>query len=170
MAAWSERMEDRLDDLSDEERREVLQVLLDGATIDKDNNLNLTLAVPTEEFVPIDKLVSHLSAQPKAGSDKMLQISEKPASIRYQCPFLPAPWAPVPTLARKRSTSDPFLTQTGAISLPQIEVPSYEVEQNGTVWNRFRRKTLQEADRGESALALTVSPACRYTRRQAHLY
>jgi hypothetical protein len=55
MAAWSERIGDRLDDLPDEERRELLQSLLDGVTINRDNNLNLTLAVPTEEFVSIEK-------------------------------------------------------------------------------------------------------------------
>ena len=58
MTAWSERIGDRLDDLPDEERRELLQSLLDGVTIDRDNNLNLTLAVPTQEFVSIEKPVS----------------------------------------------------------------------------------------------------------------
>ena len=58
VAAWSERIGDRLNDLPDEERRELLQSLLDRVTIDRDNNLNLTLAVPTEEFVSIKRLVS----------------------------------------------------------------------------------------------------------------
>ena len=52
---WAERIGDRLDDLSEEHRREVLELLLDGATIDKQNRINLTLAVPTEEFVSIAK-------------------------------------------------------------------------------------------------------------------
>ena len=46
---WAERMGDRLDDLSDEGRREVLELLLDGVTIDGDNNVEITLSVPTEE-------------------------------------------------------------------------------------------------------------------------
>ena len=58
VAAWSERIGDRLNDLPDEERRELLQSLLDRVTIDRDNNLNLTLAVPTEEFVSIKRPVS----------------------------------------------------------------------------------------------------------------
>ena len=50
---WAKRIGDRLDDLPEEQRREVLQLLLDGATIDKQNRINLTLAIPTEEFVSI---------------------------------------------------------------------------------------------------------------------
>ena len=50
---WVRRAGDRLDGLSDEGRREVLQLLLDGATIDRHNNVNLTLAVPTEDVVSI---------------------------------------------------------------------------------------------------------------------
>ncbi len=50
---WAERIGDGLDDLSQEERREVLRLLLDGATIDKHNRVNLTLAIPTEDFLSI---------------------------------------------------------------------------------------------------------------------
>ena len=53
---WAHRAGDRLDGLSDEGRREVLQLLLDGATIDKHNNVNLTLAIPTEDVVSIAEL------------------------------------------------------------------------------------------------------------------
>ena len=41
----------RLDGLSDEGRGEMLQLLLDGATIDKHNNVNLMLSIPTEDVV-----------------------------------------------------------------------------------------------------------------------
>ena len=54
IVTWAEKMGDRLDDLSDEGRREVLQLLLDGATIDRDNNVEITLAVPIDEFVSIE--------------------------------------------------------------------------------------------------------------------
>ena len=53
IAIWAEKMGDRLDDLSDEGRREVLQLLLDGVTIDRDNNVEITLAVPIDDFVSI---------------------------------------------------------------------------------------------------------------------
>ena len=50
---WANRVRGRLDDLGDEERREVLRLLLDGATIDQSNNVDLTLAIPTEDVVSI---------------------------------------------------------------------------------------------------------------------
>ena len=53
---WADQIGDRLDDLPQEQRREVLQLLLDGATIDKHNRVNLTLAIPTEDVVSIAKL------------------------------------------------------------------------------------------------------------------
>ena len=51
---WVSRIGDGLDDLPDEGRRKVLRLLLDGVTIDGENNVNLTLAIPTEEFVSIE--------------------------------------------------------------------------------------------------------------------
>ena len=50
---WAGWVGDRLDDLPQEKRREVLQLLLDGATIDRHNQVNLTLAIPTEDFLSI---------------------------------------------------------------------------------------------------------------------
>ena len=50
IVTWAEKMGDRLDDLSDEGRREVLQLLLDGVSIDRDNNVEITLAVPIDDF------------------------------------------------------------------------------------------------------------------------
>ena len=50
---WARRAGDKLDSLSDKGRREVLELLLDGATIDRNNNVNLTLAIPTEDVVSI---------------------------------------------------------------------------------------------------------------------
>ena len=55
---WVSRIGDGLDDLPDEGRREVLRLLLDGVTIDGENNVNLTLAIPTEEFVSIETPIS----------------------------------------------------------------------------------------------------------------
>ena len=51
VAQWAQRMGDGLDDLPQEKRREVLRLLLDEATIDGENNVNLTLAIPTEDLV-----------------------------------------------------------------------------------------------------------------------
>ncbi len=56
--AWTEKMGDRLDDLTDEGRREVLRFLLDGASIDGENKVQITLAVPVDDFVSIEPPVS----------------------------------------------------------------------------------------------------------------
>ena len=51
---WARRAGGGLDGLSDAERREVLDLLLEEATIDGENNVTLTLAIPAdEEFVSI---------------------------------------------------------------------------------------------------------------------
>ena len=55
---WAERIGDGLDELPDDKRREVLRLLLDEVTIDRENSVNLTLAIPTEDLVPIEPPVS----------------------------------------------------------------------------------------------------------------
>jgi site-specific DNA recombinase len=55
---WAKRVGGRLDDLPDEERREVLRLLLDEVTIDGENNVSLTLGIPTEELASIGTPVS----------------------------------------------------------------------------------------------------------------
>ena len=66
--AWAEKMGDRLDDLTDEGRRKVLQFLLDGATIDSGYNVQITLAVPVDDFVSIEPPVSdfHCRTRPRS--------------------------------------------------------------------------------------------------------
>ena len=49
--AWAAKVGSKLDDLTDDERREMLRLLLDEATIDRDNSLTLTLAVPTGDLI-----------------------------------------------------------------------------------------------------------------------
>ena len=55
---WANRVGGRLDDLPNEERREVLRLLLDEVTIDGENNVNLTLGIPTEELESIETPVT----------------------------------------------------------------------------------------------------------------
>ncbi len=53
---WARSVGAGLDGLNDEERRELLDLLLEDATIDGENNVTLTLAIPAdEEFVSIAK-------------------------------------------------------------------------------------------------------------------
>ena len=51
-------MGDGLDDLSQEQRREVLRLLLEEVTINRENNLNFTLAIPSEDLESIEPPVS----------------------------------------------------------------------------------------------------------------
>ncbi|MYE40618.1 MAG: hypothetical protein F4X27_10395 [Chloroflexi bacterium] len=55
---WAERIGDGLDDLPQEQRREVLRLLLEEVTINRENNLNFTLAIPSEDLESIEPPVS----------------------------------------------------------------------------------------------------------------
>ncbi len=55
---WAERIGDGLEDLPDDQRRELLRLLLDEVTIDGENRVNLTLAIPTQDLVSIVPPVS----------------------------------------------------------------------------------------------------------------
>ena len=56
---WAERIGDELDDLPQEQRREVLRLLLEEVTINRENNLNFTLAIPSEDLESIAPPVSN---------------------------------------------------------------------------------------------------------------
>ena len=62
---WANRVGDGLDDLPQEKRRDVLRLLLDEVTIDGENNVNFTLAIPTEELVSIGSPVSTSQCRPR---------------------------------------------------------------------------------------------------------
>ncbi len=63
---WARQASDGLDDLPDDERREVLNLLLDEATIDGQNNVTLTLAIPADEdLVSTMELVSGCRCRPR---------------------------------------------------------------------------------------------------------
>ncbi len=55
---WAEMMGDGLDDLPQEQRREVLRLLLDEVTINRENHLTFTLAIPSEDLESIAPPVS----------------------------------------------------------------------------------------------------------------
>ena len=55
---WAERIGDGLDDLPQEQRREVLRLLLEEVTINRENHLTFTLAIPSEDLESIEPPVS----------------------------------------------------------------------------------------------------------------
>ena len=53
LVEWAGKFGKGLDDLSSEERRDVLLLLVDQVLMDGDNNVNITMAIPTEDLVSI---------------------------------------------------------------------------------------------------------------------
>ncbi len=51
IVAWAGKVRDRLDDVPFEKRQDILKLLLDQVVIDRDNNVRLTLGIPTEDLV-----------------------------------------------------------------------------------------------------------------------
>ena len=54
LVQWAERFGQSLDELPDEMRRDVLRLLVDHVVIDQDNNVSITLGIPTEDLVPFE--------------------------------------------------------------------------------------------------------------------
>ena len=52
---WAGRFGHGLDDLPQEKRRDVLRLLVDQVLIDRDNNVSITLGIPTENLTSIEK-------------------------------------------------------------------------------------------------------------------
>ena len=52
---WAGKVGDGLDNLSSEERRDILHLIVDQITVDRDNNVSVTLGIPTEDLVSIEK-------------------------------------------------------------------------------------------------------------------
>ena len=47
--AWAGEVGEGLDDLTPEQRKDVLQMVVDEIVIDRENNVNVTLAIPVED-------------------------------------------------------------------------------------------------------------------------
>ena len=52
---WTGKVGDGLDNLSSEERRDVLHLIVDQIVIDHDNKVSITLGIPTEDLVSIEQ-------------------------------------------------------------------------------------------------------------------
>ena len=55
LVQWAGKFGKGLDDLPDEKRRDVLRLLVDQVLVDRNNNVSITLGIPTEDFVSIEK-------------------------------------------------------------------------------------------------------------------
>ncbi len=50
--AWARNVGQGLDELTPEQRKEILQMVLEQVVIDKDNNVDITLAIPIDDESP----------------------------------------------------------------------------------------------------------------------
>ena len=55
VVGWARTISDGLDELTLEKRREVLQLIADRVTIDRENSVSITLAIPIDSLVAIDQ-------------------------------------------------------------------------------------------------------------------
>ena len=62
--AWAREVGKGLDDLTDEQRREILQMVVEQVVIDRDNNVDITLAIPIDDDRSEDGLYSPDSPAP----------------------------------------------------------------------------------------------------------
>ena len=46
---WARNVGQGIDELSDEQRKEILQMVLEQVVIDRDNNVDITLAIPIDD-------------------------------------------------------------------------------------------------------------------------
>ena len=53
---WAEEIGDGVDDMAPEQRRNVLLGVVEGITIDRHNEVNITLAVPVDDSLSVDSL------------------------------------------------------------------------------------------------------------------
>ena len=59
LVQWAGKFGRGLDDLPQEKRRDILRLIVDQVLIDRDNNVSITLGIPTENFRSIEKEESH---------------------------------------------------------------------------------------------------------------
>ena len=50
--AWAREVGQGLDELTDEQRKEILQMVVEQVVIDRDNNVDITLAIPIDDDPP----------------------------------------------------------------------------------------------------------------------
>ena len=84
---WAGKVGDGLDNLSSEERRGVLQLIVDQIVIDRDNNVSITLGIPTEDLVSIEQEESRRTS---AGRIWCLLVPDGPG--RHYGGLIPPGW------------------------------------------------------------------------------
>ncbi len=103
---WARSVGDGLDGLAGEERRELLDLLLEDATIDGENRLTLTLAIPADgELVPIAKPEPTTASTPCARRHGAPGASARPSPSRSSSWPTGTPSRRTPSSSSRRSSS-----------------------------------------------------------------
>ena len=58
---WADKIGEGVDNLSQEDLREVLRLIVEEIVIDRDNRVTITMGIPTNEIVSIENEASHSS-------------------------------------------------------------------------------------------------------------
>ena len=64
LVQWAGKFGKGLDGLPDEKRRDVLRLLVDQVLVDRNNNVSITLGIPTEDFASIENEESRCRRRP----------------------------------------------------------------------------------------------------------
>ena len=62
--AWASDIGQGIDELTDEQRKEILQMVIEEVVIDRDNNVDITLAIPIDDESPEPESVAIASKEP----------------------------------------------------------------------------------------------------------
>ena len=62
--AWAREVGKGLDELTPEQRKEILQVTVEQVVIDRNNNVDITLAIPIDDDSPEPESVAIVSKEP----------------------------------------------------------------------------------------------------------
>ena len=109
--AWAREVGKGLDDLTDEQRREILQMVVEQVVIDRDNNVDITLAIPIDDDRSEDGLYSPDSPTPDSvavastiswsgNSAASPAKGSTPWSSRPSCGARASAWCPSPSRPR----------------------------------------------------------------------
>ena len=66
--AWARKVGHGIDELTDEQRKEILQVVLEQVVIDRENNVDITLAIPIDGDSPESESPDPLSPEPESAA------------------------------------------------------------------------------------------------------
>ena len=97
--AWAREVGQGLDELTPEQRREILQMIVEQIVIDRDNNVDITLAIPIDEDSPESDSVAIASESSWSGSSPA-----SPASASTPSPSSPCYARRASALSPSRST------------------------------------------------------------------